>query len=83
MTDSPYDDLSLIYEWNMADDGLEWFGDIDRMLGFEAGEFPRTIKAWAWPWCMGSSRDTRERSAYGVSREVAPSSLCSCPNSTR
>jgi len=47
MADSPHDDLSLIYEWHLADDGLEWFGDIDRLLGFhQAGEFPRTIEAW-------------------------------------
>ena len=46
MTDSPYDDLSLIYEWNIADDALEWFGNIEKMLGFEPGEFPRTIEAW-------------------------------------
>jgi PAS domain S-box-containing protein len=46
MADSPHDDLSLIYEWNLADDRLEWYGDIDRTLGFEHGEFPRTITAW-------------------------------------
>jgi PAS domain S-box-containing protein len=36
----------LIYEWNTADDRLEWFGNVDRILGFEQGEFPRTIEAW-------------------------------------
>ena len=36
----------LIYEWNVADDTLEWFGDIDAMLGYAPGELPRTIKGW-------------------------------------
>ena len=36
----------LIYEWNITDDGLEWLGDIDKILGFEQGELPRTIEAW-------------------------------------
>jgi len=37
----------LIYEWDIATNRLDWFGDIDRALGFESGEFPRTIEAWA------------------------------------
>jgi PAS domain S-box-containing protein len=37
----------LIYEWDIATDRLDWFGDIDGALGFESGEFPRTIEAWA------------------------------------
>jgi len=36
----------LIYEWDVATDRLDWFGDIDGALGFEPGEFPRTLKAW-------------------------------------
>ena len=36
----------LIYEWTLSDDSLEWFGDIDKMLGFEPGAFPRTLEAW-------------------------------------
>ncbi len=36
----------LIYEWNVSDDQLLWFGDIDVALGFGAGEFPRTLEAW-------------------------------------
>jgi PAS domain S-box-containing protein len=36
----------LIYEWDLEYDGLEWFGDIDRILGFAHGELPRTIDAW-------------------------------------
>lgn len=36
----------LIYEWDVATDHLEWFGDIDACLGFEPGEIPRTIEAW-------------------------------------
>jgi two-component system sensor kinase FixL len=37
----------LIYEWDIASDRLNWFGDIDGALGFKQGEFLRTIKAWA------------------------------------
>ncbi len=36
----------LIYEWKVADNTLEWFGDIDRALGYEPGTFPRTLDAW-------------------------------------
>ncbi len=36
----------LIYEWNVVDDTLEWFGDIDGLLGFEHGEISRDIRAW-------------------------------------
>jgi PAS domain S-box-containing protein len=37
----------LIYEWDVATNSLHWFGDIDGALGFESGEFPRTMEAWA------------------------------------
>ncbi len=36
----------LIYEWNIGNDTLEWFGQIDAALGYEPGEFPRTLDAW-------------------------------------
>jgi PAS domain S-box-containing protein len=36
----------LIYEWDISTDDLFWFGDIDAALGYEQGEFPRTIEAW-------------------------------------
>ena len=36
----------LIYEWNVSDDSLEWFGDIDSMLGYDFGELSGTIEAW-------------------------------------
>ncbi|MCM2284991.1 MAG: PAS domain S-box protein [Desulfobacula sp.] len=36
----------LIYEWNTANDALEWFGDIDGLLGYEKGEILRNIAAW-------------------------------------
>jgi two-component system sensor kinase FixL len=36
----------LIYEWDVATDRLDWFGNIDGALGFERGEFPRTMEAW-------------------------------------
>ncbi len=36
----------LIYEWDMNNDSLRWFGDIESELGFEHGEFPHTLEAW-------------------------------------
>ena len=36
----------LIYEWNIISGRLDWFGDIDRELGYAPGEFPRTLEAW-------------------------------------
>jgi PAS domain S-box-containing protein len=36
----------LVYEWDVASGHLEWFGDIDGVLGFEPGKFPRTLAAW-------------------------------------
>ena len=36
----------LIYEWDLATGGLEWFGDIDAALGYAPGEFERTNAAW-------------------------------------
>ena len=36
----------LIYEWDVEQDTLLWFGDIDAALGYSPGTFPRTIKAW-------------------------------------
>jgi PAS domain S-box-containing protein len=37
----------LIYEWDVKSDTLEWFGDFDDALGYEPGEIPRTVEAWA------------------------------------
>jgi PAS domain S-box-containing protein len=36
----------LIYEWDVASDALEWFGDIDGLLGYRKGEKSRDIKMW-------------------------------------
>jgi len=37
---------NLIWESDHDADTLEWFGDVDAALGYEAGEFPRTIEGW-------------------------------------
>jgi len=34
----------LIWEGDVREDSLVWFGDVDRFLGYEKGEFPRTVK---------------------------------------
>ncbi len=36
----------LILEQEHGTDRLSWFGDVDRVLGYAAGEFPRTVEAW-------------------------------------
>ena len=36
----------VVYEWDLKE-GLEWPGKIDELLGYEPGEFPRTMKGWA------------------------------------
>jgi len=36
----------IVWEWDMASNNLEWFGDIDALLGYSPGEFPRTLEAW-------------------------------------
>ncbi|HEY1252736.1 MAG TPA: EAL domain-containing protein [Thermoanaerobaculia bacterium] len=36
----------LIHECDRDSNRMVWFGDIDRILGYGAGEFPRTLEAW-------------------------------------
>jgi len=36
----------LIWDWDILDGSLEWFGNIDERLGYNPGEFPRTLDAW-------------------------------------
>jgi len=36
----------LIYEWDAVTDTLEWFGDIDGLLGYEEGQISGDINAW-------------------------------------
>jgi len=36
----------LIYEWDVETGHLEWFGDIDGMLGYQQGEISQSIEAW-------------------------------------
>jgi len=36
----------LIWEWNVKGGTVLWFGDIDGILGYQPGEFPRTLEAW-------------------------------------
>ena len=37
----------LIFEWDSLSNALEWYGDIDEILGYAPNEFPRTLEAWA------------------------------------
>jgi PAS domain S-box-containing protein len=36
----------VIYEWDLRDK-VEWYGDVDSLMGYPAGGFPRTIGGWA------------------------------------
>ena len=63
----------IIYEWDLKD-GIEWYGDVDGLLGYGAGEFPRTLKGWTesvHPEDLGRVRAAIEahlegRAAYAV-----------------
>ncbi len=35
----------LIYDWGLGQ-SLQWFGNIDKLLGYDLNEFPRTLQAW-------------------------------------
>ena len=54
----------LIWEWNILSARLDWFGQIDELLGYALGEFPRTIEAWGniiHPEDHGRVMDTLDR----------------------
>ena len=36
----------VVYEWDLKQ-RVQWWGKIDEMLGYEPGEFPRTLEGWA------------------------------------
>jgi PAS domain S-box-containing protein len=36
----------VIYEWDLKDK-VDWYGDVDGLLGYPAGGFPRTLAGWA------------------------------------
>ena len=36
----------VVYEWDLKQ-SVEWLGKIDELLGYEPGEFPRTLDGWA------------------------------------
>ena len=36
----------VVYDWDIKEK-VDWYGDIDGVMGYPPGGFPRTIKAWA------------------------------------
>jgi PAS domain S-box-containing protein len=57
----------VIYEWDIGD-SVQWFGDIDGLLGYAPGEFPRTLQAFSeslHPEDRERVRDARERHLKG------------------
>jgi PAS domain S-box-containing protein len=36
----------VLYEWTIANDKVEWFSNIDEILGYKHDEIPRTIEGW-------------------------------------
>jgi two-component system, cell cycle sensor histidine kinase and response regulator CckA len=57
----------LIYEWDLATNDLQWFGNIDQQLGYSPREFPRTIAAWK---AMIHPED-RDRVTAAITRHLA------------
>ncbi|MDY6954120.1 MAG: PAS domain S-box protein, partial [Thermodesulfobacteriota bacterium] len=54
----------LIYEWNVKEGTLEWFGGTDEILGYHVGEIPRNLAGWAdliHPDDAGGLADAGER----------------------
>lgn len=35
----------VLFEWDL-DERLTWVGDIDRLMGYDSGEFPRILERW-------------------------------------
>ena len=57
----------VIYEWDLSSDTLRWFGDIDGLLGYPPGAFPRTAGAWT----SALHPDDRARVTAAMRRQVA------------
>ncbi|MFA4848837.1 MAG: PAS domain S-box protein [Methanoregula sp.] len=36
----------VIWDWNIINGRVDWYGQIDTILGYAPGEFPRTLDAW-------------------------------------
>ena len=36
----------VVWQWDIESARLDWYGDIDALLGYGPGQFPRTIEAW-------------------------------------
>jgi len=36
----------VIWDWDIENGNLDWYGRIDAILGYAPGEFPRTLDAW-------------------------------------
>lgn len=36
----------IIYEWDLSDNTVEWFGHIEGILGYQTDEIPKTISGW-------------------------------------
>ena len=36
----------LIHDYDRGSGRMNWYGDVDRILGYSSGEFPRTLEAW-------------------------------------
>ena len=37
---------NVVWEWDIVTGKLDWFGDVDSLLGYATEESPRTIEAW-------------------------------------
>ena len=55
----------VIYEWDVGD-RVDWFGDVDGLMGFAPGEFPRTLAGWG----ATLHPDDRDRVMAAVERQL-------------
>lgn len=60
-----------LWEWSPATGALEWSDSVDGILGYEPGEFPRTLEAWK----SGLHPDDREQVLALLQRHLEDNSL--------
>jgi transcriptional regulator with GAF, ATPase, and Fis domain len=46
----------LVQYIQLPEDRFDWYGDVDRLLGYEPGEFPRTFSGW-WEFVHPEDRE--------------------------
>ena len=55
----------VIYEWDLGD-AIDWYGDVDALMGYAQGKFPRTMAGWG----ATLHPDDRDRIMDAVDRQL-------------